>query len=40
MGAIGKFFRDLMNLHIGQRGIHSFKKWRDREWCQYCGKEV
>ncbi len=40
MGAIGKFFRDLLNLHIGQRGVHRFKKWRDREWCQYCGKEV
>ncbi len=40
MGAIAKFFRDLMALHIGQRGVHRFKKWRDREWCSYCGKEV
>ncbi len=40
MGAIGKFFRDLMNFHIGQRGVHRWQKWRDREWCSYCGKEV
>jgi hypothetical protein len=40
MGAITKFFRDLVNLHIGQRGVHRYQKWRDRVWCQYCGKEL
>ncbi len=39
MGAIGKFFRDLMNLHIGQRGVHRWTQWRRRTWCTYCGKE-
>jgi hypothetical protein len=39
MGAIGKFFRDLANLHIGQAGVHRWKKWRERTWCAYCGKE-
>ena len=40
MGAIAKFFSDLMNLHVGQRGMHRWQKWRDREWCSYCGKET
>ena len=40
MGAIAKFLRDLMNLHIGERGVHRWQKWRDREWCAYCGKET
>jgi len=39
MGAIAKFFRDLANLHIGQAGVHRWKKWRERTWCGYCGKE-
>jgi hypothetical protein len=29
-----------MNLHVGQRGVHRWQKWRDREWCGYCGKET
>ncbi|MEX2158539.1 MAG: hypothetical protein WEB04_03975 [Dehalococcoidia bacterium] len=40
MRAIGKFFRDLANLHIGQRGVHRWTKWRDKTWCKYCGKET
>ncbi len=40
MGAILGFFRDIANLHIGQRGVHRWEKWRDREWCNYCGKDA
>lgn len=39
MGAIGKFFRDLLSLHVGQRGVHRWTQWRRRTWCSYCGKE-
>ncbi len=40
MGAFVKFFRDLASLHIGQRGVHRWTRWRDREWCTVCGKET
>jgi hypothetical protein len=40
MNAIMRFLRGLANLHIGQRGVHRWKRWRDREWCDYCGKEI
>jgi len=40
MGAIAKFFRDLAHLHIGRMGVHRWQKWRDREWCEYCGKDA
>ena len=40
MNAIGRFFRDLMNLHLGQRGVHRWTRWRERTWCTYCGKET
>jgi hypothetical protein len=40
MGAIAKFFKDLVNLHIGRSGVHRWQKWRDREWCAYCGKDA
>ena len=40
MNAILRFLRDLANLHIGRRGMHRWQKWRDREWCGYCGKDV
>jgi hypothetical protein len=40
VGAIGKFFKDLARLHIGQWGVHRWKKWRDRTWCEICGKEA
>ena len=40
MGAILRFFRDIVNLHIGQRGVHRWEKWRGREWCSYCGKDA
>ena len=39
MNVITSLFRDLMNLHIGQRGHHRWQKWRERTWCGYCGKE-
>ncbi len=40
MNAIAGFLRDLINLHIGQRGRHRWQKWRERVWCGYCGKEI
>ena len=39
MGVIGKFFRDLLSLHVVQRGVHRWTQWRRRTWCTYCGKE-
>jgi hypothetical protein len=40
MNALAKLFRDLGNWHIGQVGRHRWKKWRERTWCEYCGKET
>ncbi|MDZ4279092.1 MAG: hypothetical protein U1B78_08125 [Dehalococcoidia bacterium] len=40
MRAIGRLFRDLAHLHIGQRGIHLWTRWRERIWCTYCGRDT
>jgi len=40
MNVLFRIVRDLMHLHIGQRGRHTWQKWRDRTWCSYCGKEI
>ena len=40
MGTIFRFFRDIMNLHYGQRGVHRWAGWRERTWCRYCGKDA
>jgi len=40
MGAVLKFLRGLANLHVGQSGRHRWTKWRERQWCTYCGKET
>jgi hypothetical protein len=40
MNALLRFFRDLMHLHVGQHGRHTWKRWRERTWCSYCGKEI
>ena len=40
MHIITRFFRDLVNLHVGKWGMHRWGKWRDRSWCKYCGKEA
>jgi hypothetical protein len=40
VNAIRRLLRDLLHLHIGQRGLHTWQRWRDRTWCSYCGKET
>jgi hypothetical protein len=40
VNAIKRFVRDLLHLHIGQHGLHTWQRWRDRTWCSYCGKET
>jgi hypothetical protein len=40
MSAILRFFRDLAHVHVGQHGLHRWTKWREREWCEYCGRDA
>jgi len=40
MKALFRIVKDLMHLHIGQRGRHTWQRWRERTWCSYCGKEI
>jgi len=40
MQRLKRLLRDLCHLHVGQRGVHKWQRWRERVWCHYCGKEA
>lgn len=38
--SLARLLRDLLNLHLGRLGVHRWKRWRQRVWCDYCGREA